>query len=72
MPSASYIECPQHGPIHSEEVEWVEIKTVEVQRTGKRIPDLKIDRSEDITNALSRINGAFARNRDAIRILSSN
>lgn len=54
FPSASYVEISNLGPVLKNDVKWIGINLMEIQRVGRLIPPRNIDHSAEIRATLKR------------------
>jgi hypothetical protein len=67
-PVDGYIEGGGTGPVPMREVEWIDIKRIEMKHIGRLVPDKPIDHTEMIQTALDKNEANYEVLEDVIRI----
>jgi len=67
-PVDGYIEGGGTGPVPMREVEWIDIKRIEMKHIGRLVPNRPVDHTEMIQAALEKNGANFKVLEDVIRI----
>ena len=59
QPSDNYVEAEMQGPYSLNEIEWIEIDSVEKRKEGKLIPEKEVDHSAEIIKLLEELSFPF-------------